>query len=763
MSVVVNQRNRAVSQAAIDAIASARRYAPSNLFALPGGNNVLSGAYATFTSLTDSGWWGNVLSNADGLLPTPAIMTVTKRISAYEFQLRGYPNNFPVDFVLVLYRNGIAQYSKAVSDNTIADLHLVLDKAYDIDSYTLTITRISKAHDVLKVVTASFDSSLTNLMKEPGRRIRGKVEVMYSNALQTAAELDNNVPESGVIINEGAHGSSGESLTDTITAAPIRFFKLYDNVLDGSCKVIGETSAVGWWPKTLPTGVTYATPQVLSLRFSTRNIYGLSIHGDATSGDYPVDYSVDLYSAGSKVQTLAVSHATGPVVSFADTFYDIDGLDITVTTVSRPNKPAVITEVSIVTSIVYDADKLVSIDLLEELSYEDAIEKLGGVSANELTVVFSNEDKSFYFNNDKSPVAGYLKKNRRVRAWFGVDIPGSTETIWSPLGTYWTHDWDIPVGSLTAKTVAFDTIGLLGTRKYYDHQVYRNKSVGWLIDTVLNSAKAQIRFLDWRVEDELYDLIIPVAWFNYGSYAAALNRIASCDFINIYCDRDGRIIATRRLSGVLSPDDVWSDATNIINTRYPTLNTALPNYIDVKVSRVVSTSQDVLEIVDSYAVSAGDVRLFNFSSPAETIENLVINTTATYSYEVFSWGLRITFLSDGVLQGISVKAKALTVDTPTSVHKQDVDAIEEDGIVPCEISSDFIQSVEHATAITNYLYDKLAVSVYDVEVNYRGDISVSLNSKISLPEGIAPNNLYVIKRHELHWNGALSGSAKLST
>lgn len=763
MSVVVNQRNRAISQAAIDAIASARHYVPSNLFALPGGNNILSGAYVPFTSLTDSGWWGNVLSDASGYLATTAILTVTKRISAYEFQLQGYPDNFPVDFVLVLYRNGIAQYSKTVTGNDVVDLHLVLDKAYDIDSYVLTITRISKARDVLKVVTASFDSNITNLMKEPGRRVRGRVEVMYSNALQNAEELDSNVPESGVLVSEGAHGASGESLTDTIVAAPIRFFKLYDNVLDGSCKVIGETSAVGWWPKALPVGTSYEAPQVLTLRFSTRNIYGLSIHGDATSGDYPVDYTVDLYRAGSKVQTLAVEKATGPDITFEDTFYDIDGLDITVSTVSRPNKPAVITEVSIVTSIVYDADKLVSVDLLEELSYEDAIEKLGGVSANELTVVFSNEDKSFYFNNANSPVAGYLKKNRRVRAWLGVDVPGADETIWSPLGTYWTHEWDIPVGSLTAKTVAFDTIGLLGTRKYYDHQVYRNKSVGWLLDTVLTSAKAQVRFLEWSIEDELYDLIIPVAWFNYGSYAAALNRIASCDFINIYCDRAGRIVATRRLSGVLSPDDVWSDATNIIDKRYPTLNTALPNYIDVKISRIVAESQDVLELSDVQNVYTGDVRLFNFSSPAESIEAITIDTTAKYSHETFSWGLRVTFLSDGVLRGISVQAKALTVDTPTSVHLQDAAAIEEDGIVPCEISSDFIQSAEHAMAIAAYLHDKLVTSVYDAEVTYRGDISVSLNSKISLPEGIAPNNLYVIKRHELHWNGALSGSAKLST
>ena len=762
MSVVVSQRNRAVTQAAVEAVASARRFTYSKLFALPGNHNILDGTFKPFTASTDSGWWGSVLSDASGYLPEPAVMSVSKRVSAHEFHLLGIADNYPVDFEIKLYRNGILLASESIVGNTQSDFVVVFDKAYDADSYTFTITRISQPNNVLKVASASFDTSISNLMKEPGRRIRGRVEVTYANALQ-GAPSNSDVPDAGLVATEGAHGSSIPNLTDTVLASTTKFFKLYDNKLDGSYKAIGPRSFVGWWPKTLPVGNTYEVPQVLSIRFSTRNIYTFSIHGDSVAGDYPTDFKVEMYSNSAVVNTINITNAAD-ITTFEETYRNIDRIDITIYKTSRPNRPAVLTEVSVIASIIYEDDKLVSINLLEELSYEDAIEKLGGVSANELTVVFSNEDKSFYFNNPDSPVAGYLRKNRRVRAWLGVDAEGYNETIWSPLGTYWTHSWDIPVGSLTAKAIAFDTIGLLGTKTYFDHQVYRNKSLGWLIETVLSSAKQQIDLIEWRIEEELYNTIIPVAWFEYKSYAAALNRIASCDFINIYCDREGRVVATKRLSGVMSPDDVWSDATNIIDKTYPTLNTAPPNYIDVKVTRVAAAVQEVLNIEGALSnVKAGDVRLFNFSAPSEAVTDVALNTTATYTYEAYSWGLRVTFTSNGTFNGIVVNALALTVDTPVSVHLQDDASIAEDGVIPCEIVSDFIQEYEQAQNLAAYLQNKLAVSVYDAEVTYRGDIRLTLNSKISMPEGIAQNNLYAIKRHELYWNGALSGSAKLST
>lgn len=753
MSIVVSQRNRAVSQAAVEAATTARRFTYKNLFALPGGHNILNGKFYPFGNNTDSGWWGSELSDSEGYLPNPAVLTVTERTSAHTYSLYGIQNNYPVDFTLTLYRLGVVQKTYEVVGNTQSSLTITLDRAYDIDELELSITRISVAHDVLKIATASFGLDVSNLMKLTERQIHGKVEVTYANAIKDTA----------IDVNEGAHSSSGDNLTNEAILKSANFFRLYDNKLDGSYVVAGTDSEVGWWPKSMPNDEgTYETTPTLSMSFSQRNLYGIRIVCDPL--DYLVDCDITLTSASGNISSLSIRDNTSQEISNSTLYYDIVKIDITFIKASRHNRPAILTEVSIASTITYEDRELIDISLLEELTYEDALEKLGGVSANELTVNFSNEDRSFYFNNQDSKIAGYIKKNRKVRAWLGVQIPDSEEIVWSPLGTFWSYSWDVPVGSLSAKMTAFDTIGLLGTQTYYDHHVYRNKSIGELFDIVLTSAKNRLAFLQWRIDADLYDIIIPVAWFEYGSYTAALNRIAACDLIHVYCARNGSIVVSKRPGGVQAPDDIWSDTTNIIDKSYPTLYTTPANYIDVHIARITTATQEVFTLSGvTYNVKAGEIRVFNFSSPTEEVDTVTINTTATYSYELFSWGMRVTFTSDGVLTGATVVGTALEVGDASNVHMQEDESVEENGVVPCEIQSPFIQTAEHATRIAQYLYDKVPDNIYDVEVTYRGDIALTLNNKISLPEGIAPSNLYFIKRHELNWNGALSGTARLNT
>ena len=778
MSITVSQRNRAVSQAAVEAIATARRFTYKNLFAMPGGHNTLNGAFHPFGTSTDCGWWGSELSDSNGYLPNPAVLTIIERASAYIYSIRGIQNNYPVDFTLTLYLRNTVQKRIEVKDNRQSSLDITLDQAYDVDKIELSITRISVPNDVLKIATASFGLNLSSLMKLTERRIRGRVEVTYANAIKDAE----------IRVSEGAHGSSGANLNNEVLLNTRNLFKLYDNRLDGTYFPAGDTTETGWWPKGMPDAAgQYESGTVLVMSFSKRNLYGFHIAFDTL--DYLKAGSIQFVSSSGDVQQLDIVDcdatlcvATLGVVTLgahtvssnavlasndirtSNVYKNIVEVRVIFGRSSRPNRPAILTEVAIVSSIVYDDTSLIDVSLLEELSYEDSLEKLGGVSANELTVNFSNADKSFYFNNPNSVVANGIKKNRRVRAWLGIDVPNSDTTIWSTLGTFWTYSWDVPVGSPVAKMIAFDTIGFLGTQTYRDHFVYRDKSIGELVDIVLTSAKKQFKFITWRVDPELYDIIIPIAWFAYGSYAAALNRIASCEMMHIYCARDGSIVASKRFSGVQSPDDVWSDATNVIDKTYPTLYTAQPNYIDVHMTNVATSDSEVLNVADvNYTVSAGEVRILNFSSPVESVSSVVVDTTASYTYEWFSWGIIITFTTSGVLTGVSVNGSMLELTDASYIQLQDAESIEENGIISCDIKSDFIQTTEHASRLAQYLHSKVPDSIYDVEVQYRGDIALTLNSKISLPEGIAPNTLYFIKRHELNWNGSLSGTARLNT
>ena len=682
------------------------------------------------------------------------MLTYTGRLSAYVFKLVGINGNYPVDFTISIYKNSTRLNTQSVVGNDKESLEITLDKAYDIDTYVLTVTKISVANDVLKIATASFNSSISNFMKEPSRHIHGMVEVLYNNSIR-----DNTVTG-----NEGAHGSSVYSITDGTQAKSNKYFKLYDNNLTGKYKVIGDASEVGWWPKTMPdsSGV-YAVPQTLSLQFSQRNLFGLEIHcgpyGDLY--DYPVDFTITAYTtAGTEV--VEVTGNASPIYTTDRLFRNVSQLDITISKTSNPGRPCVIMYIPMESVMMYYDKDLIDINLLEELSFEDNLESLGGISANELTVRFNNEDDSFYFNNAQSPIAGYIKKNRRIRAWLGVEPFNNGEVLWSPLGTFWTYSWDVPVGSLVAKAVALDIIGLLNTVTYYDHGVYRDITLYEAIETVLTSAKRKFDFLEWEIDPALAEISIGTIWFEYDTYAAALNKIASCDFIDIYSDRDGRIVAKYKPEQAATQDDVWSNSTNVIHTTYPTLYTAPANDIKVHVTSLKLAQEVLLDTTVGETVQAGDVRVFKFNKIAYAASPSV-DATAEHTEEWYSWGLIVTFTSDGVFNSVYVQGESLSVDNSSFVERVNSEAMLENGTVECEVLSDFIQTADHATRILERMYDRSEASMYDAKVTYRGDIQLTLTNNIYLADGIAPANLYSIKRHQLNWNGALSGTAELST
>lgn len=758
MGVFVSQRNRAVSLKSVEAVATHRLFSYREFFALPGGLNILDGTGAPFTDDADAGWWGNQLSDATGLLPEPAVFTWTGRTSAYVFELEGIEDNFPVDFTISLYRSGTIVAQEVVADNDQRSLSIAFDSAYDIDKYELEITRISVANDVVKVATASFSRSISNFMKEPSRRIHGRVEVLYNNYIR----------DNTVLGSDGAHGASAYAITDESYTESAKYFKLYENDLTGAYKVIGEQSRVGWWPRTMPDNEgAYEEPQTLTLTFSQRNLFQFKLYSgwfEEESYDYPVDFDIVAHSVSEGTETIEVRNNTLPIYETSVLLRDITQLDLVIYKVSNPNRPCVIMFIPMESVMMYEDDSIIDMSLLEELTYSDEQGILGGISANELTVRFSNEDKSFYFNNSDSPIAGYIKKNRRMRAWLGIEPLLDGEIMWYPLGTFWTYSWDIPVGSLIAKTVAFDTIGLLNTITYYKHYVTFKQSIYDIVDTILQSASEKFNFLQWTIDEALQDIVIPVVWFEYDTYAAALNRVAACDLIDIYCNRDGVIVVKPKRTQIAPADDVWSDETNVISKSYPTLYTAPANDIRVYLTKITTELDQIIDQELNESVSVGDRRVFKYDKVVlEYTEPVATTGTAVFSKEAYSWGVVLTCVASGTFTGISASGTILVVDSASFIEKTNPEAILDNGAVERNIESVFIQTPQHAAKLLNFVYANSESSLYDVSVVYRGDIQLTLTDNVHLVDGIAPSNLYNIKRHQLFWNGALSGSADLST
>jgi hypothetical protein len=817
MSIVCSEYNYATPLGTFNSILN-DSYTPSTSLYFNLHDNILDGSYVPIEG--DIGWWSASLSDENGNFATPLQITVTLSSSAL-LHAAGLISDivYPVDFSITYKLSGTTVHTVNVTGNTVSTFIEPLSEVLSYDEYVISITKISEADSlcvlyninnphviarsyaitpfvsgssVISLLTefqlatslsiANIPSSLqhvttvtsketlpilrattavTNMhsvMKAPCRTIHGKVRVTYSNPLIDAS-LNN-------ISSGTSYGADIDQITNGILQSNLNYFALFDNVLDGTYKPIDETTEIGWVSTSLADeeGVlvdnTYLEVQVLP-----RLLTSLIISGDAIKNNYPVDFTIDISTVTTGIHTVTITGNTEVVLRVPiEDIPDIESVKLTITKVSQPLFPATIVEVSIVSVSNYADKDLIDISFLEELSYSDDIGLLGGLSANELQVTFSNIDNSFYYNSLTSLIANQLKKNRKIEAWLGAEVlPGTIE--WHKLGIFWSYSWDILKDLLVAKVTAFDTLGLLGTFSFYNHQVYTNYSIGALCELVLEDAKLIFEELEYTIATELYSIEIPKVWFEYSNHMAALNKLASCYPMYVYCNREGVINIT--LVPEDSPDvyyDVWSESTNILTTSYPTLYSSYPNIINVKLSKVTPTDEEVLSYSTAFNITETTSQDFMFSRPVETLDTVIVtcDETVEYTYESFSWGIRFTFTGTGTITSITCSGTSLIIEEDSSVSKANNVSVKLDGPNVCSISHAFIQTREYAENLADRLLSKSLTVKYNTDVEYTGDISLTITNPVKLKESIAPVDLYYIKRHSLYWNGSLTGTALLT-
>lgn len=754
MSLIVtaNRTNRAVSPGSTSLVATTRKMPAKRLFCLT--DNKLDGSYVPFSTV-DDGWWDSRLSDAAGYLSDPAVIDISQRVTAYMLQVNGHQGVFPVDFSIDLYNAGRLIGTEHITDNDQHNRVVTLSTPYEVDRYVVTITRINKASDVLRISTLSFSVAMSELCRQRARKMHAKLEIVYNNPMYGLGGIATS--------DASAYSARPEQLLDGMQPSNTKLFRLYDNRLDGSYRLAGKDTQVGWWPSGMPDadGV-YSDPKRVTITFSARPLFTHHVRGYAPTNDFPVDFNLYVVDTSGIEHIIEVRDNALLDCSVDVNINNAVSMSLEVLRSSNPSRPAVITDLAVASSVVYNDGDIIDVNILEELTYEDANESLGCVSANELVANISNVDGSFYFNNAESLIAGQLKKNRRIKAWLGVDTDDGV-TLWSDMGTFWSHSWQVPVRGLTARVTAFDTIGLLSTFVFENHRVFVDKSVGYMLDYLFNDAKKYFSELAWQIDAALYDIIIPYGWFAYGSYAAALETLAACDLFYIYCDRFGKVIARMRSENVSSAYAELSDSTNVISTTYPTMYTDLANHVDVAIAAVTEVTGEVLNYSSPMYVTAGDRKHLQFSKPMLSMSAVSIESTAEVNYEVYSWGMTIDALSDGIVGSVVVNGVYLEVDTSQLVTRRDNASILANGAVLTTVTSNFIQSREHAVRIADRLFADTSLTKYDADVTYRGDITLGIGDPVELIDGVSPISKYYVKRHELYYNGALTGTLKLNT
>lgn len=789
-------------------------------------DNVLDGSYYPVSG--DAGLWSAASSDANGMLSEPFIIHNIGDYNVHSILVRGSQYVYPVDFTIELLDGDTVIHSIDVVGNTLVEYIEYLPSMLVVTSYRVSITRISRANsaarilnvynagyikrqldvplamsertvsfsgdlitvitkDTLSVGTLARRSALTNRidpthdalmlngtarslltnvhsrMKDPSRRIYGKVYVTYTDPM-----LDSS---STYTASSTSNGSGPSQIADGRNSTNPAYFTLYENDLSGKYVPIGAGEHTGWVSGQLsgPGGVFSDPAPYIRFDFVERPVTDLSIVFDTSRNALAKDFTVEYYLAnGSALKKTFVNNNLETVV-IHETIVGVIAIRITVTRIAREGYPVCILEVPVMSTMLYtgyqDTSDLISIDLLEELTYDDEVEALGGISANEISIAFDNSKRSFFFNNPNSVVANYLKRNRKIVPWLGVEvIPGEIE--WYTLGTFWSYSWNIPVEGLVAKVTGFDTIGLLNTTSFAKHHVLQNNSLGQLIEYVLNDAKKQLSFIEYNIDPTLYEVRIPYAWFEAKSHTAALRRISSCYPMHIYCDRDGVICAAPQRLHLDNHYDVWSDSTNVISKDYSSLHTTIPNVINVTVhSPSVVMEENLAADSLQFNVSTVPTRTLNFNKPYVSDLSVIVDCDATvsYTYEAYSWGIEFSFTGTGIVRSIECSGRAVDLGHSATITRQDASSVMLNGAVTRDIESDFIQTSDLAATLINRLFELSIYDRYDAQVDYRGDIALSINEPILLLNGIAPTDKYNIKRHELFWDGSLHGSAYLNT
>ncbi|RKD22460.1 hypothetical protein SAMN02745883_00685 [Caminicella sporogenes DSM 14501] len=635
-----------------------------------------------------------------------------------------------------------------------------INKEVENDSVDAFINA-SESIDIQIIETPVMDNIHT-VMNAPTRQVFAKVEVTYTNPQQDNT-LEIETSRMNVL-------SRKEQLYDGLKKPKYKYFFLFQNKLDGTYHPIGENSEIGWLDEKLSDENGIVDPAAeITFRFKeSRSIVQLEVVGNIQNNNFPVDFSIKLYDDNDNL--LYTENVVGNTdvdwIKDISPVHDVAKLVLRVTKISTPHVVCNILEMYPVIVETYYSDKIIDIDLLEETAYETST-PLGGVSANELNITFNNEDRRFSPNNQQSILKSYLKKNRKVKVWFGAYVNGNLE--WYPWGVYWSDSWDIKRRSMVAKLKALDLLDLLRKTNYSNSTLKINKTLTELATDIL--IDAGLKTGDFVIDSVCDSIIIPYSWFDRQSHREALQKLASCALVSMYCDHNGRIV----IDNILNAKEYVTEFTedSYIDVNYPQAYKSSYNYVEVEYinyaleERQEIYNEDMSEIIKPNTSKQFICRFNNI--PCDEIQDPTIDGINLKVIETkkYAWGCIVTIKNigstDSILRNINIQGRPLKEQNRGVVVAKDENSVLIEGEIRApKISSPFIQTREYAKYLAETLLRIYSNAKYDAQLNARGDIAVQLENQVKLIDSIEGiNDYYKIIRQSVKWDGVFHSDITL--
>lgn len=625
-------------------------------------------------------------------------------------------------------------------------------------------------------------------MRAHRRHVLARVTIDY-----TDPDVDQSVQ---VAVSEDA-GAWPNQVADGITRIPHLWASLDGSWVLGADvphRLMPETSAeallyqVGWWGEQLADEDGYFDPPypTLTVTYVPRPAQTLRLVGDSARGEYPVDFTIELYDEDDQLLHQEIVTGNTEVEWRKELPAPIPGAAKQVATITRwshPGRQVKVAEFFTSVQGIYEGQALIALRLVEERETSAGM-PIGSISSNELAVQLVNDGR-FDPDNTESPLYGLLIPNRRIRAWLGSEINGGIE--WVPLGTFWSTEWDSSSDVPEALVRARDRLERLRMTEYRISTVQQDVSAADLIEAIL--LDAGVAAVHWMVEPELEQVIIPWAWFPVMTHREALRLVAEAALAIVYCDRDGRIrIGASPVSLPPTEDGPWylqggpfpAEATvqptaygigpdDYFRSSAPSRHDHVANEVVVRWRPVVpdSSPSEVYRSTPAITVPAGQTITVTvqYQDPPVMAATASLDTApqdvAIVDARYYAWGAEVDIEHTGgsdvdvtlVITGIRLVPQPAEQVVVANESSQ----VRLGRLVYTYPDNHLVQTRAQAAAIAVSVLASSSDPRRDIELDWRGNPALELGDPVTIITDMLRDRRseYVIVRQELEWAGYL--------
>lgn len=336
---------------------------------------------------------------------------------------------------------------------------------------------------------------------------------------------------------------------------------------------------------------------------------------------------------------------------------------------------------------------------------------------------------------------------------------------WSPRGVYWTTAWDISSDSLTATLTARDRLELLRQTDFTTSTVYVNYNLKQLFELIL--LDAGLLQDEFELDEALTTITLPYAWFPKMSHRQALQRLAGCAVIQVYCTETGIVRVNLNLDATPTVMYHFDDDTNINTSKYPLAVAEQVNYVAVtSKSWAVGATEQLFDSSETFTIPANSTKkvTYEFNTvPVMSVSSPVLTASAGISVKgttLYAWGILIEYQNTTGTQGsvthVTINGQPLKETGKQVYVAQDAAGIFDDGKISSTLEHDFIQGGVYAQQLADVILATYKNSRHDVTLDSRGNTALRLADQITVND----SGSFMVARQNIQWVGYLQATVE---